>query len=93
MSHASLWELLGKVGRGKVQLTGSSIARVMERIYGLGVTLVPVTLANILSASSLPHHHSDPFDRMLIAQALAEGAALVTVDRKIQSYEVPTLWA
>lgn len=70
VSDATLWELLNKIGRGKLAVAGSSPARTYDRIRELGVRFVAVDRADILTASTLPHHHSDPFDRMLIAQAM-----------------------
>ena len=51
-----------------------------------------VTFAHADRAGILPPHHADPFDRMLVAQALVEGATLITHDRQLQPYDVPILW-
>jgi PIN domain nuclease of toxin-antitoxin system len=93
VSHATLWELLNKVGRGQLRLTTGSVTEVFGRIQSLGITLMAVNLDDILAAASLHHYHSDPFDRMLIAQALAEGVSLVTDDKEIRQYPIQTIWA
>ena len=49
-------------------------------------------MAHADAAGALPLHHRDPFDRMLIAQAIAEGAALVSADPAMRAYEVPVVW-
>lgn len=51
-----------------------------------------VTLAHVLVLESLPSHHRDPFDRMLVAQAMVEGAALVSADSNIAKYAVQVVW-
>jgi PIN domain nuclease of toxin-antitoxin system len=51
-----------------------------------------VTFAHAERLATLPRHHRDPFDRMLIAQAQVEGATLVTHDRLFQPYDIPILW-
>ena len=58
---------------------------------GMGFAPLPITLAHGIAAGSLPRHHGDPFDRMLIAQARSEGLTLVTTDRAIRRYDVPIL--
>lgn len=93
VSYASLWELLNKVGRGKLALAGSSVQTVLGRVDDLGVTYLPISRNNIVAAAVLPHHHSDPFDRVLIAQALEQDLTLVSVDRYMGEYGVKLFWA
>jgi PIN domain nuclease of toxin-antitoxin system len=57
-----------------------------------GLIVVPVTLEHVLSLQSLPHHHKDPFDRLLIAQALTENAVVVSKDKSFSPYPVTILW-
>ncbi len=64
----------------------------IERIEELGVVFLPISQKDIVSASTLPRHHADPFDRMLIAQAQAYGLELVTKDEEIALYDVAILW-
>ena len=54
---------------------------------------LPITARHALLAASLPNHHRDPFDRLLVAQAMVEGATLVTADHLLPPYGVPLLWA
>jgi PIN domain nuclease of toxin-antitoxin system len=58
----------------------------------LGVTILPITETYVVVAAALPPHHLDPFDRMLIAQAQANGLTLITVDSDMERYEVSILW-
>ncbi|MDB9382217.1 type II toxin-antitoxin system VapC family toxin [Nodularia spumigena CS-584] len=53
--------------------------------------VLPMTLTHGIKVADLPMHHKDPFDRMLIAQALVEGLTIITVDQKFKFYDVPLL--
>ena len=87
LSAASVWELGLKVARGKLTLPPDYAARLLA----VGFKELPVTVAHADRALRLPPLHGDPFDRLLIAQAFAEGMILVTSDRAITSYDVPIL--
>jgi len=92
VSLATVWELANKAAVHRLPMVGSSVERMIERIEQLGVTFLPITQPDILAAANLPHHHADPFDRMLIAQAQAYSLHLMTKDADISRYDVPTLW-
>ena len=92
VSHASSWELLAKFGRGKLLIANISVRQFMERINALGVEHLPIELEQIILASELPHHHSDPFDRILIAQAMMTEIPVLTADPMLGKYGVVTLW-
>jgi len=92
VSLATIWELSNKAGVGRLPLV-SSVETMIGRIHDLGASIVPITQADIVAAQKLPHHHADPFDRMLIAQARGLSLTLVTKDSKIALYEVDILWA
>lgn len=89
LSAASIWELGLKIARGKLSLGD----RFEEKLQADGMEELAVTIAHARGAAALPPLHADPFDRMLIAQALAEGLVLVTSDREIARYDVPVLSA
>ena len=67
-------------------------AGLAEEAEHRGLTHLPLTFRHAETLDSLPPHHADPFDRMLIAQAIAEGLTLVTHDRKFKPYPVKILW-
>jgi PIN domain nuclease of toxin-antitoxin system len=92
VSLATVWELANKAAVHRLPLAGSSVEKMVERIEELGVTFLPITQADILAAATLPHHHADPFDRMLIAQAQAHSLHLLTKDAEIAKYDVETIW-
>lgn len=87
VSAASLWELQIKAGKGKLTLP----AGFSHAIPRLGFVQLPITFQHADAIRHLPLHHQDPFDRMLVAQAIVEGLTLVTRDGWIQRYPVPVL--
>jgi len=90
--HISVWELTDKAAKFRLPVAGSSVDRIVARIQGLGGTLVPVELADIVASVKLPHEHGDPMDRALIAQAQRHNATLLSRDRKFHLYDVPVFW-
>lgn len=92
LNVASAWEIQIKVGTGKLNLP-DTLSRMIEREQEEnGIILLPVDLPHILALEALPLHHKDPFDRLLVAQALAEAAHLVTADPMMHGYPVPVVW-
>jgi PIN domain nuclease of toxin-antitoxin system len=86
-SAASAWELSIKQSIGKIRL-----AEPVSAFAAQGSLLeLPVTTQYAQAAASLPLHHRDPFDRMLVAQAMVEGLILITADHRLSSYEARTL--
>ncbi len=88
VSIASAWEIAIKTSFGRL-----SVPMAFEDILAeAGFVLLPVTLDHTDEVARLPHHHRDPFDRMLVAQARAEHLALVSHDRVLRQYDVQVLW-
>jgi PIN domain nuclease of toxin-antitoxin system len=88
ISAASAWEVAIKQQLGRLTLDQSF----SSMVDGSDFSALPVTFAHAERVAALPPHHADPFDRMLIAQSLVEGATLVTHDRQFRPYDVPILW-
>ncbi len=88
VSHASAWEAAIKIGLGKMRFEGDF----REGIADSRFEALPITFDHTDRVASLPRHHGDPFDRMLVAQAQVEGLTLVTADRVFQRYGIPILW-
>lgn len=84
LSVASLWEIAIKASIGKLTIPPG----LLETIEASDVKLLPILPEHALHTSSLPRHHGDPFDRLLIAQAQLEGLTLVTADSHFASYDV-----
>lgn len=92
LSVASLWEILIKSQSGKLPLPQPVGPYVMSKLKFNGVKLLPVTAEHVLRVESLPMHHRDPFDRMLIAQSLEEELPLVTSDAIFRRYGMNLIW-
>lgn len=91
LSAASAWEIAIKFALGKLPLPMPPAQYVPQRMEQSGTTGLSVQPVHALRVASLPDHHRDPFDRLLVAQAQIEGITLVTLDEQITRYEVPTL--
>ncbi len=89
VSAATAWELGLKEALAKLRLPES----VEDGVASAGFLELPVTFHHTRKATLLPPHHRDPFDRMMVAQALCENLTLVTHDEQILQYEVPILRA
>lgn len=87
VSAASAWEVSIKAALGKLDAPAGFAQACAEA----GFEELPVRSAHAEAVRSLPAHHTDPFDRLLVAQALLEGAVLVTADAKLRPYAVPLL--
>ncbi len=88
VSAATAWEAAIKAALGRLQYPDT----IEMGVEASGFEKLPISLAHAEWAARLPLHHRDPFDRILVAQAQAEGLSLVTDDRKILRYDVPVLW-
>ena len=88
LSAAVVWEVAIKRGLGKLTVP----AGFAETLIGAGARPLPVGLEHAAAVETLPPHHRDPFDRMLVAQAQLERAVIVTHDPAFGAYGVPTLW-
>ncbi|MGE5597326.1 MAG: type II toxin-antitoxin system VapC family toxin [Hyphomicrobiales bacterium] len=95
VSVASLWDIAIKLTNGGIELS-ISLAEFLDLVFrDLDLRELGVTREHVLSLQKLPFvaNHRDPFDRILVAQARAEGLVLLTSDRRIrQQYEVETVW-
>jgi len=89
VSAATAWEIAIKSALGKLDMPDNlETALTANRFQPL-----PITIPHGLAVADLPHHHNDPFDRLLIAQAKVEGLMLVTHDEQIKKYDVPIIEA
>jgi PIN domain nuclease of toxin-antitoxin system len=88
LSAASAWEIAIKYQIGKLSLPEPPATYVPSRLRRSATTPLPVDVAHVLRTSELPAHHTDPFDRLLIAQAQLLDIPIVTVDDQIGAYDV-----
>ena len=96
LSIASLWEIAIKSSIGKLDLELSIEQLVEEQIIANGIELLDITTEHITEhiavVANLPLHHRDPFDRLIIAQAMVEQIPVVGSDKAFDSYSVQRLW-
>ena len=91
-SVASAWEMQIKLQLGKLQLRLPLEELIAGQQQTNDLQVLPVALSHVLTLQSLPAHHKDPFDRLLIAQANAEEATLISHDPVFAHYPVKVLW-
>ncbi len=92
VSRTSIWELSATVAAGRLQMPGSTIQSLIKQIEMTGLTVLELENRYILRTETLPYHHSDPFDRILIAQALEGGLTILSSDSKLPLYDAPVIW-
>lgn len=88
LSAVVVWEISLKRSLGKLVFPENYV----EQLLGVGVQSLPISVAHAGAVEHLPWHHRDPFDRMLVAQASVEGAAIVTRDEAMRPYGVTLIW-
>lgn len=93
VSVATAWEVVLKTAIGKLELPMDASEYVRTRFRRSGATVIPITLDHVLALASLNEQRGDPFDRILVAQALADNRALVTADKKLLAYPIMTVSA
>jgi len=91
ISISSVWELAIKIGIGKLDFAGKAegFVRLAEKNE---ITIIPIITSHLTVLESLPMIHRDPFDRLLIATAIAEQMTIITADANIARYDVPHIW-
>ena len=92
VSVASVWEILIKVQAGRLPLPEPAGPYLVKKLLKDKIEVLPITLDHVLSIESLPPHHRDPFDRLLIAQSIEEGWPIITADPLFERYPVEVIW-
>jgi PIN domain nuclease of toxin-antitoxin system len=92
ISPASYWEFAIKIGLGKYTLSESYEDFIQHAILDNGFPILPVEPRHTAVLVTLPLHHKDPFDRLMIAQAIVEGIPLVSADTHLDPYPITRLW-
>lgn len=90
VSVATPWEVAIKHRLGKLSESG---AKLMTELDAQGLPLLTIKAAHLAALETLPQHHRDPFDHLILAQAQAEGLTIVTADRLFERYGVPCIFA
>ena len=92
LSVASLWEITIKHQIGKLTLN-ISLEELFEYADRNQIEVIQISNEHLLTLSLLPRHHSDPFDRLIVSQALAENLTLITKDKGLKKYKIKQQWA
>jgi PIN domain nuclease of toxin-antitoxin system len=93
VSDASVWEICLKWTAGKIQLPAPPRRWLTEQLTTWRVDRVPLEHEHLFRATELPPVHKDPFDRLLVAQAIEHGLSIVTPDPLIRAYPVAVVWS
>ena len=89
LSIASLWEIAIKTSTGKLELPAPFADLILQNhIEHRGVILLPIIPLHLIELERLPYHHRDPFDRLIISQAIVEGLPVITTDPKFKLYNI-----
>jgi len=91
LSVVSAWEIAVKASLGKLAVPHPAVTFVQRQLERHQIGVLPLRLSHLSALEKLPWHHRDPFDRMLVAQCLDEGASLITVDVQLRRYGVEIL--
>jgi PIN domain nuclease of toxin-antitoxin system len=91
VSIASLWEIAIKANIGKLELS-APFSTIEPNLVNLGITQLPINFKDLEVYLSLPLHHRDPFDRILLAQAINHSLYLVSQDTQMDAYPIKRLW-
>jgi len=92
LSAASLWEMAIKLSLGKLSLAQPFEVLIPQQMRLNGIKLLGIEIEHTAAVSKLPFHHRDPFDRLLIAQAMVEQIPIVSADTAFDTYSIKRLW-
>ncbi|MEO0556762.1 MAG: type II toxin-antitoxin system VapC family toxin [Bacteroidota bacterium] len=92
LSVASLWGMAIKSRLGRLELALPFSALVEEQVRGNAIDVLPIRASHLDSVAQLPFHHKDPFDRLIVAQAMAEEIPVLSRDGAFSDYEIEVLW-
>ena len=92
LSAASSWEIAIKTRLGNFNCPSHPASYVPKRLAEQGIRSFPINQVHSLKVYDLPSHHSDPFDRMIIAQAMVEEMTVLTSDRVFEKYPIDVVW-
>ncbi len=92
VSIASLWQIAIKSALGKLTVIQSFEDLISDQLKRNDFTVLPISLDHLATLTTLPFHHRDPFDRLLIAQARTDDRPIITKDKIFNDYEVRVVW-
>ena len=92
LSVSSLWEIAVKLRLGKLTVAMPTESLMTEQLTANNIEILPISVPQLIQVSTLPLHHRDPFDRLIIAQAIVEQMPVVSADPAFDAYPVERLW-
>lgn len=92
VSVASCWEMAIKASIGKLRLSKSVERFVSEEMANNDFQLLPIEFKHVAKVEQMPFHHRDPFDRLLVSQALTEKMSFITIDTVLSDYGIKRIW-
>ncbi len=91
-SKVSLWEMTIKISLEKLVLAEHWITKIENEMVSNGIQWLEIEIGHCATLTNLAFHHRDPFDRLLISQAISESMSIVSIDRKFDHYPVDIIW-
>jgi PIN domain nuclease of toxin-antitoxin system len=91
-SAASLWEICIKESLKKISMCNGWFQTIQDEMKVNAIQWLPIEMPHCVEVTKLPFHHRDPFDRMLIAQAMVEGMQILSKDSRFSDYAVKRIW-
>ena len=92
ISMASIWEMAIKISLKKLQIPGTLAEFVKEHIRGNKIDIMAIELNHLYQLENLNYFHRDPFDRLIIAQAIAENITIISSDEAFDEYPIQRIW-
>ncbi len=92
LSVASLWEIAIKVSVGRLSLSDDFEKFISQQIVANDIEVLPIGLQHLSVVAALPFHHRDPFDRLMIAQAMVEQIEIISLDKEFDAYPIKRIW-
>ena len=92
LSIAGLWEIAIKASLGRLELLRPFEKLIPEQLKENEISILPIELNHLAILTKLPFHHRDPFDRLIIAQSIAEGYPIITCDSSFSGYPIEVIW-
>lgn len=92
LSAASTWEIAIKYSLGKLKLKKAPSSWLPSIMNRMDLQMLPIHIRHTMPLMNLPWKHKDPFDRLLVSQAMAEGLKIISPDKIFRQYKVPLIW-
>ncbi len=92
LSLASIWEIAIKSSIGKLKIAEPIATFLPAQLQANGIEQLDISFRHVARVAALPFHHRDPFDRLLVCQAVEEGLTLVSADPVFDRYKIPRIW-